>query len=173
MILTIGIDPGVHACGLGIVMGTELVYASLVRATGEAYHRPELLGALVAQEIAKCAINAGRTGRIVIEYPQSYVAGSQKGDQNDLIRLALVAGACGGALEAHGRGPVEFIYPRVWKGTTDADVFTKRIEKRLEVSELPRIMPCPESLRHNVLDGIGIALWACGRLDRRRVYDND
>lgn len=172
--MIVGIDPGVKACGVGVLDAVgQLKGARLVRglAPGDL-----AIGVLdFVRELRRSGAEMHERLRVVIEYPQAYAPGQQKGDQNDLIRLTLVAGACGGAIRAafdHATlATLEFILPRTWKGTIDPDVYTSRIEGRLSPLEVARIESCPANLRHNTLDGVGLALFSAGRLERRRTYD--
>lgn len=176
--MIVGIDPGTKACGAGVLDAVNrLQSAKLVQAKG-----PDQLAVGVLDYVTDCLRIGGPGGssavmfitplHVLIEYPQAYQPGQQDGDQNDLLRVALVAGACGGAIRSRfAHATIEYVLPRNWKGTIDADVFTNRIAGRLEPSEERAIIRCIPSLMHNVYDGIGLALHAAGRMARRRVYE--
>lgn len=104
--------------------------------------------------------------RALIELPQVYGRAGRggKGDPNDLIDVAVTVGRIAQAIGPHLTA--ELVRPRVWKGNVPADVMLARIEKRLDVSELHVVdrAPMPKSLKHNVVDAIGLGLWALGRL---------
>jgi len=88
-----------------------------------------------------------------------------KGDPNDLIAISAR-----GAWFAGRMAPYIFDYeavtPRQWKGTVDGDIFLTRITKRLDERELGLLDTCGaiDSLKHNVIDAIGLGLWKVGRL---------
>jgi len=98
----------------------------------------------------------------VSEYPQVYARGP--GDPADLIELAGVVGAVGYAIRSMKSSSY---LPRSWKGQVPKDVMCARIEGRLSPEEKAAIRPCPTSLRHNVLDAIGVGLFHIGRLRAR------
>ncbi len=99
-------------------------------------------------------------GHLVIEKPVVYPR--SKGDPNDLISISLVAGAVAGWF---GRGATaEFVTPRTWKGNVPKDIHNLRVQRKLTMEErelLHRIKPA--SLRHNVIDAIGIGMWKIER----------
>jgi hypothetical protein len=101
--------------------------------------------------------------RAVVELPQVYNRRGA-GDPNDLIAVAVTVGRIAQALGP--LTPCEFVHPHDWKGSVPKKVMLGRIEKRLDENELlvlnrADVIP---SLRHNVLDAIGIGLWEVGRL---------
>ncbi len=169
--MKVGVDPGTKACGVGVLDALDLLTGARLISGAS----PDLIALAVLDyvtDLRRSSFEAHEPLHVIIEYPQAYLPGQQKGDQNDLIRLTLVAGAVAGAIKA--RFPyalIEFVLPRAWKGTIDPDVFTTRIEGRLSAQEVSRIDSCAASLRHNVLDGIGLALHSAGRMARRRVYE--
>jgi hypothetical protein len=175
----ISIDPGVSVCGVAIFwVGTQELYAAALiqgisdarvpfadRIEALAYDAQTWVGAKLKGE------NYSRT--VAVEIPQVYEAARQKGDQNDLISVAFSAGAVARAVTCSfytGSGPLSVSYkPREWKGTIDADTMTARIESRLTDYERRKIEKCAASLRHNVIDAVGIGLHYLGRLNRKRV----
>lgn len=166
--MTVGVDPGVNHCGVGVIVDGELWHAMLVRRDVIT----PLAQSTIARVISVVASYTGADCTVVVEVPQIYSAGSQKGDQNDLISLTLVAGGALALADEAGYR-TKIVKPREWKGTVNADTMTERIRERLSEAELvclPGRAHCPPSLLHNVLDGIGIALHHEGRLERKRVY---
>ena len=98
---------------------------------------------------------------VVCERPQHYPNMSTK-QANDLITLALRAGglcecACPGV-------PVTWVLPHAWKCSVPKDMHNVRVLKRLEESEkvLVRESACA-SLVNNVIDAVGLSLWASKR----------
>ena len=103
--------------------------------------------------------------RVLIERPRVY-PGPREADPNDLITLAIMVGRYSEAFEAKGF-PVEHIFPRVWKGTVNADVLCNRVldslpqfERQLYESKVSKVA---EGKRHNVIDAIGIGKWSLRR----------
>lgn len=144
MNVVVFIDPGVHCCGFAMAVSGQLVDGGLV-------HFDSLYA--IHEYVASKSPN-----RVVCEVPQAYDLQHQKGDQNDLIRLALVAGAvCSAASQSNQ------IKPRSWKGTMPKDKHQReRIVPALE-KRYPRILEAVQSLpkmtRHNAIDACGLALW--------------
>ena len=95
---------------------------------------------------------------LVIELPQVYQHGRSKGDPNDLIRVAFYAGSC----TRIGHGVLSTPTPAEWKGQTPKAICAERIKAVLAVHELVHLYKAD----HNVLDAVGIGLWALGRMPR-------
>ena len=100
----------------------------------------------------------------VIELPRVFPQKSWKGDPNDLIQVAKIAGIAIAALSPFC--DVDEIYPQEWKGNRPKDVDNKHTISLLKDFELDiyNALHVPKNLRHNVIDAIGIGLW---RLKRR------
>lgn len=118
---------------------------------------------------------------VVVEKPQVYVRRRSKGDPNDLIDLAVLAGAiCAKA------GRAVQVHPRDWKGTIPkARLLSQYMVHRRNERDLGEagcaayrigLSTLPNSLRHNIADAVGIGLWAIRnpkRLDTEsRIEDN-
>ena len=138
----ISIDPGERA-GIAYFQGEVLVKAEAVRSSepfsGRRYS----------------------ADRIVLEVPFAYPRSGV--DPNRLITLAVTAGRLAGRFS----GRVEKVYPRAWKGQRPKHLDTMYTYDLLLPKE-KRIVDDSTSLkmeRHNVLDAVGIGLWA---LKRRR-----
>lgn len=98
---------------------------------------------------------------LVIEIPQVYYGSKQKGDANDLVKLAFEAGK----VSAEFAG-VKTVRPREWKGTVKKEIMLRRIVSRLNDNELYLLkdLGLPSHKEHNVVDAVGIGLWRLGRL---------
>lgn len=100
---------------------------------------------------------------IWIEKPQVYTQSKLKGDPNDLIDVALTAGAAGTAFTC----PLRFIWPADWKGQVKKELSNKRTMEELVKQPASAALwrgvqsTVPKALRHNVLDACGIGAWAC------------
>jgi hypothetical protein len=98
-----------------------------------------------------------RPDYFISEVPQVYRAGASKGDPDDLIQLAGVVGVFAQAFRATTHFGVK---PREWKGQVPKDVHHARLVKTLTPEELAMVeAAAPPSLRHNVLDAVGIGQW--------------
>jgi len=153
--MIVAIDPGVHACGVAVFRDAVLERAEYI----DILHQ----GGPVALARAVAAWTGGATaiGRVVVEKPQVYVRRLSKGDPNDLIDLAVVVGA----LLATVQGVGETVLPQRWKGSVPKDIMNARILGRLSDAEKQRIVyPKRKTLGHNVVDSVGIGLWALKRL---------
>ena len=152
------IDPGVSANG-----GTGIAYFSESGLLLEAYlvRAPKVDD--VADRINSMLLDLRTPPRRVrlclVEWPQIY-RGSPV-NPNYLLGLSGAAMAIASRLEPEA---VSAILPRVWKGRLDADKMTKVIDAAITAGERITIHECPKSLRHNVLDAIGIGLWHFGRI---------
>lgn len=160
----LAIDPGRRAIGWALFCGSDLDLCGLIRAN-EADLPTDALR--MAREVDRTVC------RLVIERMRVYPIQQQKGDQNDLLDLSFVSGVVVGVVagnKAQGETHVELVTARDWKGQVPKDVVHKRILAVLSSNE--RLVlekgtaKVPASLRHNVLDAVGIGLWACSRLTR-------
>lgn len=128
-------------------------------------------------ELRKCGLGHPRSGewleRIVVESPKLRPYGEK--NPNAILTLARTAGYLAGrAVEAACASvQVEYLTPNDWKGSTPKDISHARIWARLTDAEkeiadsyfrsAPGRNGLAPSKRHNVLDAIGIGLFAVGR----------
>lgn len=125
----------------------------------------------------------GVAQKVFIEMPQFYPRGHKR--PNDLIKLAFTAGrlvGASGVVEMGGPSSgfptgngYEVIYflPHEWKGNLPKETCNNRARMRLQPDELAVLGACEnviltyggggKSVLHNVLDAIGIGLFAVGR----------
>lgn len=166
MRVTLAIDPGKGALGWAFGHGQTLVACGLSRRPAKCTLSLGGVAALHAERI-RCEIHKPGMARptdVVVELMASYAFGEQKGDQNDLIELAVIGG------EVAGRYPsAQHIYvkPYEWKGQTPKDISARRTEK--ELARRGCIEPLEQGLEslgraqklaHNVYDAVGIWLYA-------------
>ncbi len=144
------VDPGVKSMGVACFSrDNKLLWVELERADS----LYEMLGNVSGYVY--------KNVHTVVERPQVYRHGP--GDPNDLISLALVAGAWGGS--ADRTGLIEFVLPRQWKGNVPKDIHQPKILASLDPDERQLVEGIrPKSLRHNVIDAVGIGLWKLGRI---------
>lgn len=97
-------------------------------------------------------------GDCIIEIPQIYPGQQQKGDQNDLIKLAVMVGRYSDRATACGFN-VKLVKPREWKGQLPKDVCWRRVRETLTPLELNVMAKLPKSRAHNMHDAIGLGTW--------------
>ena len=91
---------------------------------------------------------------VVIERPKIYPRDRDK-RPNDLLDLALTAGAC------IVFGPPVFVTPQQWKGQVPKKIHGERIRDELSAAERTVLRHWVKN--HNVLDAVGIGLWYAKR----------
>lgn len=101
-----------------------------------------------------------RAIRVVIELPQVYP--SHPVPPNDLITLSFLAGRYAG--RARAVCEVVTVFPHEWKGNLRKDVCAARVMHHLSSTEREIVRACdaPKGQMNNVLDAIGIGLFAKG-----------
>ena len=161
MTMVVSIDPGLRACGVAIFWDGVLVRAAYVKNPEKKARGPEAWKAM-AQAVYEWMSDTNKPGWtkrphvLVLEVPQVYRAGQQKGDPDDLIQLAGVDGCVVGLI---GPDVVRAYLPREWKGQVPKEIHNARVMRELTEEEKAAIEPCAPSLLHNVIDGIGIGLY--------------
>lgn len=162
----ISIDPGLRGVGLAAWHDRELASARYVV---EAQQRTQPHDALhmvhCVREAAFDAVKGPRMALptiVVIEKPKVYATQHQKGDQRDLIDLAVLIGAVVSVL-APIADRVELVEPWQWKGQAPKQVIASRAAAALGEEELARVELPSLSRAHNVWDAVGIGLWRLGR----------
>lgn len=146
--ITLAIDPGVKHLGVAVFDGGALVCAGLIKTEDK-------------KALSEILFTYGYPDSVVVELPQVYQRSKSKGDPNDLIAVAVVVGALQERLRR-----VELVKPRTWKGTVKKEVMLKRIVSKLTAEETALLPKLSKSLVHNVIDAIGIGLFAVGRLKK-------
>jgi hypothetical protein len=114
--------------------------------------------------ISVCGDGRTTISDIVVEMPVVYPHSKNKTDPNDLIALAIVAGAALGYIPVMRH---RLVTAAEWKGQQPKDVTQRRVVKELSFKEervLESALSClPSSLHHNVYDAVGIGLWYLNR----------
>lgn len=166
--MIIAIDPGSRGSGVAQLVDGRLYSAWYV--PGPAVAQPSTLptgtilvrGADGSSQEVRCTTPR----KLAIELPQVYRPGRAPGNPNDLIQVAVVAGAWGREGQRLGY-EVEFIQPARWKGQAPKPVIRDRIRAALDAEELACIeAPALTRGGADVWDAIGIALWSAGRLSK-------
>jgi len=153
------LDPGLREAGIAVFRRGVLSKACLVRNPERTIRGPRAWTA-IATEAAR-RLEGLELDTLILEVPQVYAQGKWKGDPADLIELAGVDGAVAQAL--HPRAVYGYL-PREWKGQTPKPIHNARVEATLTPAELAVMDACPASLRHNMLDAVGLGLFQLGRL---------
>ncbi len=103
---------------------------------------------------------------LVVEIPQVYPREKWKGDPNDLVQVAYMAGVVAGTVAStmsfdREDVPVQLVKPHQWKGSRPKKVCHESIMQRLSVEERAVVedLHLSASRRHNMLDAVGLGLW--------------
>lgn len=154
----LAIDPGVHHHGLALFHDDgRLSRCGLVR--GPAGRTSLAEGASRLAYLTDRWLDE-RGARVVAELPQD--RGQDRVPPADLIALSVVLGWTLGALAWQ----TTLISPADWKGSTPKSKHQPRIIAALSPDEAALIPS--GALAHNVVDAIGIGLWAVGRISGGR-----
>ena len=157
----LAVDPGLNASGWAAFDSSELLGCGCFRTDAE-------LKATEKEE--KMAVQFERFKNVgfdlVIEYPQVYRQRMSKGNPASLIQIAILVGMIKGVLQCEC---VE-VLPHRWKGTIpktsnpEKYIIHKRNLEELnyyEMENYTRGLDCtPKTLRHNVIDAVGLGKWA-------------
>jgi hypothetical protein len=167
----VSFDPGLREAGFAVFSGGLLARAVLIRnpekvkRDGPAwYSMSQEVGRVFGQPTCFGTPTSWEKFAFVSEIPQVYREGqSANVDPADLTNLAGVVGAVIGALNPN---EVHTYVPAKWKGQVPKDIHNKRILARLDAEERAILdaVKCPASLKHNVIDAVGIGLFHLGRI---------
>jgi hypothetical protein len=147
----IAIDPGKAGLGWAAFEGGRLIETGLI-ANGSLSEAFRVLKEVCAKY---------RPGDAVIEIPQVYQQRLQKGDPNDLITVAVIAGIAAASFLPYGIEP-QLVRPSRWKGNRPKAVDNQYTLSLLDEDEKCKLVKV-SSKQHNVLDAVGIGLWRVGR----------
>lgn len=122
-------------------------------------------------KLAQAGVHDGNTlslwgygGELAIEIPRIYPGGKGKGDPNDILNLAVMAGKILGTHD--NQDAVTRYAPQAWKAQVDPDIMCTRVLGFLSEAERGYIAILPESIRHNAIDAVGIGLFHLKRMGR-------
>lgn len=152
-------DPGGACAGYAIFDGEEMVECGLSRTKlkevgpRSAAHRKAVHARWWSYQ-STTRVDVNIRSEMMWHRPRK----SKKGDYippQDLIHTNLIAGHVG----------TEWIYPHAWKGMVRKAIHQPKILAALTPKELALVEAVmPPSLRHNVIDAVGIGLHDVGRL---------
>lgn len=153
-----GFDPGARSIAFaGVDINCEVIHAGYEKWDGsldEALHKAQ--DYILAQGL-------GMMDYAVVEVPRIYQGRTSEKDQNDVVDVAVMAGAI---IETcrFNHAAVYRVHPHAWKGNLPKKIHHTRIKERLSKHSLDvvnRAMLLIDSkLRHNVWDAVGLALHA-------------
>lgn len=162
----VAVDPGLRGCGVAVFYAGLLTWASYVRSPEKTKRGGAAwiaMGGAVAEALGRKLGPINYPGSVgYVEYPQQYDGAGHTADRGDISELTAVAGGLALVLRGYC-AEVRTPKPREWKGQTPKEIHVARTARKLSAAEMATLEPCPESLRHNVLDAVGIGLWALGR----------
>lgn len=156
-----GIDPGLVATGYGVLTDGVLTHAGIVRGNPKlkTSARVNAIALELFERLSPLGIDI-----LAVEH-MVYRGGKQRTNPAILLALNLVGGASWCLADE-----VNWYVPTEWKGRLDKDAAISRIMLTLSASERKIVEDIkPEGLRHNALDGIGLALFEAGRLTPHTV----
>lgn len=155
----VSMDPGLRECWLAFFVDGYLsrtVKVSNPEGKARGPHAWISMGQAVLDEVG-----GQDHGHMVVEIPQVYTVGKQKGDQDDITQLSGVVGAVTMALNPLS---VSHYYPREWKGQLPKETCGDRVLLTLSEGERMNVGKYG-ALQHNILDAIGIGLKYLGRFN--------
>ena len=162
----VAIDPGKRALGWSVWLYGQLAGCGLARVDTTVRDLGEIAGQMVDQ------VPGGADLAVVermVQYPSQGRRDSQRvqdAKANDLLDLQAIGAFLAGQLARKAM----WITAPEWKGQTPKSVTARRVQTAL--SEIERVTMdqdqtmVPPSLRHNVVDGVALGLWAHRRLPR-------
>lgn len=153
--MVLAIDPGTKGIGWArFTPAGTLTEAGLARTTARGLH---LAAISLSYQIPK-------DPEVYVE-EMTYRPGDRRSVPRDLLRVQWIGAAVASAVSSAGI-PIP-VTPAKWKGQVPKVIHHPRIVKALTAGEVEcmdrGLADVPEGLRHNVLDAIGIGLWAVGR----------
>lgn len=181
----VALDPSIGSSGLALFRAGVLRLARrvVVEKDPEAPDEcPASRCLRMAQRCAALVIDAGYAPRVIaLEWPQIYRATKSAGDPNDLPGLAGVGMAFAGILALAMAGRDQTAIVQSWKPGEWAGQLPKaktgnawdnprgqRIKSRLSAEEI--LAAGGPKAQHDILDAVGIGLFALNRFERRRVF---
>lgn len=167
----IALDPGLRGCGvaLGDSAGNleRAVYVRSADAVSGRGGAVAAMGWALAAELQEGRF-AGQCWQVAcVEWPMQYEGSAHYVDRADISAISAVAGAAATVLSSRRLEALITPTPQEWKGNVPKDVHNARILGKLKPGE-ERLIECPvASLRHNVVDAVGLYLWAVEEVARR------
>jgi hypothetical protein len=160
--LLVSIDPGVYSCA---VAAWEAPTSSLETPHGTLY-RAALSAPCEASQTAQAVLEmiegwGCQQAPVCVEVPVKY--GTRRSTHKDVERMLEVIATIQRAYSPHLYFAVS---PFAWKGNVPKGIQGSRILSALTKAEHDVVCWPKNSLKHNLVDAIGIGLWRLGRLRR-------
>jgi len=144
------VDPSTVATGIAIFTYAELLDVVLLQSNGGVVDMIREIQRFFGSH----GVNVQRSYACVVETPVAYPFGGRGADPNDLIQVAVVAGA----VRAHFSTSTA-VTPRQWNGGVPKKITAKRIRALLTPKQIAMVEAVPYGVRHNVWDAIGIGMY--------------
>lgn len=175
----LAIDPSICSAGVALFRAGKLLACTNIEPDVESDEMGVRVQAM-AHEILSWVVAVVAEPRVVVyEWPQVYSGGKQKTPGGDLLGLSAVGAAAAAAL-AVALVP-RSIAPRIitpeparWIGQVPKDKTVRGAKKSARGVRIIGRLDSEEAIlvpsQHDVIDAVGIGLWALGRLTPARVY---
>jgi hypothetical protein len=158
--VVLGVDPDTTSLGWALLAKGRLYQAGLVRAKN--------LEGMIFEVTRARAWTWETIDLLVVERAEIYPHGEAR--PNDLSQLLIVAGTVAGYV-AHRR--LCLPYPKEWKKQVPKEIHHRRLLEGLTQEEHAvldaALRGVPMSLRHNVLDAVGLAKWGAAQKSAMRA----
>lgn len=161
-VIYIGVDPGTRLCGVAWECDDPRFArrrAFLVRSKAASLDRraiemaTEIVGALPVRFGERPIASA------CIEFPRFYGTAKSKGDPNELVDLAGVAGVVLGALTSILSVVPALPHPRTWKGSTPKAIHNARLARDFPHWAEAVERDTPKSMQNHLWDACGLLEW--------------
>ncbi len=166
-LIYIGVDPGTRLCGVAWERD-ERRAAYVVRSKALSLESRAI--DMAAQIADGLPMRQGErpTAVACVEFPRFYGTAKSKGDPNELVDLAGVAGVVLGALAARLRLVPAMPYPRTWKGSTPKEIHHERLARDFPHWVEPVERSTSKSMQHHVWDACGLLEWIKSKTQTER-----
>jgi len=156
--IVLGIDPDFDTTGLAVVDTHRLVGLGIAKSKPGFLQQAKELEGLIDHI---CSIYAIKLA--VIEYPfivpkgyGSRASAHARANPNDLIKIAVIAGAALNAVQRAGVRKIKLVTPSEWKGTIKKEIHQKQVLRNVPKLEA-KLKDWPKTQRSHVIDAAGIA----------------
>ncbi len=150
--------------GVALFRRAELIHCTAFEASGLTQMLSRVHGLPLALRCERFSPSVENINEIVIELPQVY-GKSGKGDPNDLIRVAAIAGVVAGRFDVK----TNFVLPRTWKGQTPKPISHARARDVLSEREQKIVDSVAKGApKEDVWDAVAIGLWALNRTIKQK-----
>lgn len=150
--ILVAVDPGVRGCAVAVFGDGVLLLALKTHSIHDSLMSCALAACEPVEKLKIAHINM-----LIIEKPQVYDSRNQRGDQRDIIDLALVVGAVIAVMAiGHVIYRIETPLPHRWKGNVPKNISKYRARAKLTDVELDKV---GLFANHDVWDAIALGQW--------------